>query len=233
MKRGARRFGRRVVRRGGFKTRRLIAKTRNAATVTEQVQEKGQPYNVGTIRGFSLNPTVFERASAVALNYRFYRLKKVTYIYIPKYNIFPSGLVDSPSMPQLWTLRAKYAPATGVDPLEGTGALPFLEDCGARSRMFSKKLTVSYTPNLFVPLLVDPTNPSAPITSKPAYNTWVPTQLPNSPGSSANDNIPQVVYFGHYDYVQQDLTATAPDTFDLEIRLTWEFKDPMVPNLSP
>lgn len=193
-------------------------------------------YGTGALRTIDLSTDLFPRASSVALNYKWFRLAKVEYEYRPKYNVFQEGSsAAGPSIPWLWTSRAREAPATAVDPMLGTSALPVFEEVGAVMRRFNRKITIRYKPNT-LSATTYAANLRPPLQSQttfsPVYNKWFPTQDPSNMTNSADiNNIPLVTYYGHYDYVDQENKGTPAAVFELVRRCTWEFREPQVANI--
>lgn len=233
---GRRKSGRRIVRRRfsrGLKRGRRSAK--NYARVVETDEFATQSYALGAQRVVGLSTVAFPRAAAVAIQYKWYRLAKIDWEYRPKYNVFQEATASTatPSIPYLWTLRAKEMPVASFDPLVGTGVLNNYQECGAVMRKFNRKITLRYKPNTLERTTIQ--SQAVPDNThnvfSPVYNKWFPTQDPNN-ASTDVDNIPSVIYYGHYDYVDQDTVSAVQPAFDVFLRCTWEFKEPQLPNLS-
>lgn len=204
----------------------------NFARVVEVDEQASQTYGTGTQRWVALSAAAFPRTAAVAVNYRWYRLAKMEWEYRPKYNVFQESTTSTaaPSIPFIWTLRAKEMPDPPVDPLVGTGALQNLQECSAVMRRFNRRITLRYKPNTLISSETASQATLGPTQSyTPVWNRWYPTQQPNNtPG--ALPLITPVIYYGHYDYVDQDTKSPAAPLFDLFLRCTWEFKEPMLSN---
>lgn len=243
MKSGGR-FRRRIGRRRRFPRRRFFAKKRfsrkakNFATVVEAFEEIAQPYSVGSQRTVNLSQGAFPRSTAVALSYKWFRLAKLEWIYKPKYNMFTeaqTGAVN-PSIPYLWTSRAKEMPDSTLDPLSGTVSVTNYQEVGAVQHKFNRQVVLRYKPNslqtnTFSTAISSDTGTGQAFS--PVWNRWFPVQQPQNTTPLGGPNIPLVTYYGHYDFVEQDSKSSNAPVFDIVVRATWQFKEPQLPNTTP
>jgi len=193
----------------------------------------------------------FERASALAPNFKFYKAAKVSWNLEPLYNVFQEGTTSALSVPYLYTVMNRTQDAVGQ-------VVGDLQAMGARPKKLVAKHTTTYRPNWCSPgLTTYSRSMTAPYFVTAVQNMGLKTQygylpcpntntgsvgttsamspdwFPNStiaPGEvslPAQISLNQVVYNGHAYFIDQLVNAAA----DIKVaRLTctveWHFKDP-------
>lgn len=94
-----------------------------------------------------VTPSDFDRSSLVAVNYRFYRVTKVTYDYMPEANLYQAGAPTVPMVPRFISVMCRDANFNGGTSA-AAGTLGDLEQMGGKFRQFTKPIKISYTPNI-------------------------------------------------------------------------------------
>jgi len=152
--------GRKPARRG--RGRKAVSK--QFAHCIETVDYRDVSGNVGYSATFTLND--FTRAPIIASQYRWYRAKKVEWIYQPFYNTFQEGSGDTAAViPNLlWIMNRNQA---AVDN-NGIISRGLLEQMGAKPIKFTKNYSVSYKPNWCMPGLQAATSVQGANVSSPA-----------------------------------------------------------------
>lgn len=183
---------------------------------------------------YQFNISQFDRAKAIAQNFKFYRAKRVVWTLLPEYNVFQTG-AGQVSMPQMSFIMNRTGDNTAwtVAEYDAQGAVP---------TTFSKKRVIAYKPNLVQPFNVAinvavgglPT--TASMGNTPVYDQWIGTggYLVDNPNPASGGPIPLSIrgdvtpYYGHAIY--WSVTSTAPSEPALATifcEVEWEFKDPL------
>ena len=221
--------------------RAMRAAPEQFAKVIESFQIRDSAANQVYTRNFTLNQ--FNRASAIAVNYKWYKAAKVTWTYTPLYNTFQDQPGLTVSKPQIYFSMNRTQDASVIT--QGS-----ILAQGSRPQSFTSNKTISYVPNWCSPgLLVKKTNTASgdlveivqcgvkaqtdwlasPI--EIIEDTIIPQQLnlaaPFSAGGFANvvSASDLVTYNGHDDYIYQE-NADAP-VYSLVCTVTWLFKQPL------
>lgn len=131
-------------RRGG---RQSMSTTKQYATTIETVDYEDISGNSGYSAQFTLND--FTRSPVIASQYRWYRAKKVEWIYQPYYNTFQEGATDTAAViPHLMYVMNRNQTITVES---GIITKQLLEEMGAKPIKFTRDLTVAYKPNWCMP----------------------------------------------------------------------------------
>jgi len=211
------------------------------AKVIESFQIRDSFANQIYTRNFNLNE--FDRARAIAVNYKWYKAAKVTWTYTPLYNTFQDSAGATVSKPQIYFSMNRTQDASAIT--QGS-----ILAQGSRPQQFTSNKTISYVPNWCSPgLLVKKVNTASgdlteivqcgvkaqtdwlvsPYESR--EDTIIPQQLNLAPPFSAGGftnvvNTADLVTFnGHDDYIYQE-NAEAP-VYTLVCTVTWLFKQPL------
>ena len=238
-KRTARRM-RRAARRAG----RLARLKRNPQQTSGNIRTKqyarcvevvpfSQP-TANTDVNYQFNISQFDRAKAIAQNFKFYRAKRVVWTMLPEYNVFQSG-AGQVSLPTIAVIMNRTGDNTAWTQAEydAQGAVP---------KTFSKKRVIAYKPNLVQPfnVAINVTSGGLPTTAAlgntPAYDKWVGTggyQVDN-PNPQTGGPTPLAIkgdftpYYGHAIYWAATSTApNEPALATIFCEVEWEFKDPL------
>lgn len=180
---------------------------------------------------YAFSLSLFDRATAVSKNFKYYRAKRVVYTYLPDYITFQSG-AGAVSLPQVSMLMNRTGDTSLWTPAEydAQGAVP---------KQFNKKMVVAYTPNIvqsiqYISALTGPTPFIGNVGSRPVYGEWIATGTygrdVNIPAGSValSENNNQMLYQGHS--MLWSVTSTAPGEPALGTcfcEVEWEFKDPL------
>jgi len=179
----------------------------------------------------------FPRAMSLTGSFRFYRLKKVVFTYVPTYNTFQDGVGASSVPHMVWAMnRVGDSYVAGYNQLLQQGSIP---------QKFVNQKTISYKPNLTQTLQVTQAIGSTAslynMGVTPVYNKWINTQTnpfkqvnpdPNPDGQQHLITLNYPTYYGHDVFFQQDFTDSAPDVAHFTVTCYWEFKDPIWDNVS-
>jgi hypothetical protein len=204
--------------------------------------------NADTLYNFQFNLSQFQRASALAPNFKFYKAAKVTWTLEALYNTFQENNGGTGiSQPYLYTVMNRTQDNTGQ-------IVSDLQAMGAKPKKFIGKHILAYRPNWCSPGLSIFTagtdtilNTSSPLSQglKTQYawlacpntngvgaiSTFVPTNSTTYPPGTlvapAKIIANQVVYNGHSIFVDQLVPPSAPLTVGrLTCTVEWHFKDP-------
>lgn len=164
-----------------------------------------------SFNGLTLAQGTFKRAIAVAAQYQFFRITRVTYTYKPTFDTYAGG--GGVTVPYVyWSInKTGEAQLLTRDMLTARGAKPL--------RLDEKNVVISYRPTV-------------------GTQTVATTNLNNNPGSYlvspwlntdnlANTNMwsPSTVqHYGHYALI----SAATNMQFDLHVAVEFEFKKPRV-----
>ncbi len=192
----------------------------------------------------------YVRARQVAACFKFYRLKKVIYEYTPDYNTYQAGAsATTETIPYMYYMMNR-------DGSDSSGiVLAQYRNAGARPVKFTKKITISYKPNLIKANgLIVTLVPSTSLyngNNTPVYDEWISTaglQRPNSPswagqvsdlpvaaqGTIVNPYVPPdmvnvLPYYGHVFYFDQAVSPVGATAVGfLSTTCIWEFKEPVL-----
>jgi len=198
----------------------------------------------------SISIANFTRARAVAACFKFYRLKKVIYEYTPDYNTYQAGAsATTETVPYMYYMMNRDASDTTAMNLAQ------LQNAGARPVKFTKKVVISYKPNLVkANQLIVTLVPATSLyngNNTPVYDQWISTsglQHPNTPswagnqvdlpiaaqGSAVNplvppDQINVLPYYGHGFYFDQVVSPVGATAVGFQtVTCIWEFKEPVL-----
>jgi len=159
------------------------------------------------------------RASALAQQFGFYRIAKITYVHRPYFDTFSPGLqgavpAGNPiTVPQLYWQMNRYGDAPAVfdgDYLRSLGSKPI--------RFDDKNVTFSYKPNM---LMVGEDN-AGNDASQVKITPWLSTD--ETPGDGAFA-LSTAEHFGHLLFI--DSAASAPGQVGvMDVQIHYEFKTP-------
>lgn len=165
-----------------------------------------------------------ERASTIAQGYQEYKIAKVEYIFMPLTDTFLPGQQGVPNLYFRIDKTGALQDFTQVSQLVQTGCKP--------RRMDDKNIVVSYKPAVlqYARDANNATNPWA----KPIVSPWLTTNKNNnqtSPGWVASS----IDHLGLAWFVEQINPAgnTPVTTYTCRVRIHYEFRKPVVLNLTP
>jgi len=184
---------------------------------------------------YSFSLRQFDRASAIAQNFKFYRPKRVVWTYIPDFNTFQqgAGVVSMPQVSMIMNRSGDNTIWTLVE-YDAQGAVP---------GVFTKKKVVAYKPNIVQSIQYIAQNEEDPASrlranlgSRPLYDEWITTGIYNSDLGTTGYGLPTQIFNVNDSLLFQGhsmfwgVTSTAPLEPDLGTcfcEVEWEFKDPL------
>lgn len=198
------------------KGRGLATSDPNRAAAVEIIPDVALSHNIPYI--FSKAGITGTRASALAQQFGFYRIAKITYVHRPYFDTFspdPTGVPGGNplTVPQLYWQMNRYGDAPAVfdgDYLRSLGSKPI--------RFDDKNVTVSYRPNM---LMVGEDN-AGNDASQVKMTPWISTD--ETPGDGAF-TLSTAEHFGHLLFI--DAAASAPGQVGMmDVQIHYEFKTP-------
>ena len=241
-------------RSSGFR-KRVTKKTHcwpkpNIATVKETVdsgtlaieQESSAQATV-----YTTEAAFFTRVNAVAENYRFYRIKRITYEYEIPHNLYVDGSGSQVYMYSVPLRNGNYDYTTaGSATLQTTTPLASLLEMGAKPRKANGVVKISYVPNIVIatPIIdyagqVEGSTTSAttiPVASAQYYtmikkSPWLSTQVLNSlivqPGTPQFPmNGLDARHWGHAVCFAQSVLDNTTVSIPVKITIEVDFKGP-------
>jgi len=248
---------RRVVRKAGRKPmRKRVGKSSGSgsdfAKVVEIQETQLQAVNdaagnsIGGLITFALAD--YQRPQEVAHAYKYYRASKCEISFIPYYNISQTSTgLNATRLPQLY-MSVDRVGNRWMAPTENE-----LLERGVSPRLFTKKMKLSFKPNLLQGISLESGQPAGgqgePLgmttlgyqNAIPVFNKWLPTQqsygYKNAAGPDAQTGS-ELVPMGQNPYalryhgavfvpaIEGLIPGTPQPCGDLQIKITWEFKGP-------
>nr|WAE42400.1 MAG: capsid protein [Cressdnaviricota sp.] len=207
------------------------SKKSNIATSTETIDLGTQTAVTDTATtAATLNTTYlanYPRSALVAANYRFYRIAKVTYDYMPEANTYQAGLPTVSMIPRFISVMCRDGNYNGASS-SSAGTVADLQEMGGKFRQFTKPIKISYAPNVCLFLnFIDSTGGSTPggyITRK--KSPWLSTLAESTASSAPNDGI-NAVHFGHQVAVVCDSFVSGQIAYHLKVTAHFEYKLPL------
>lgn len=240
-----RRAGPKRVKRGVGKAR--VSRPTNYATLVESTEYQLQLDASGNYADtYTTSLSEYQRAQEVAHAYKYYRCSKVEMTFVPYANFSSyAGLTSVSRLPQMYFTVDRVANMF-ITPTENE-----MQERGISPKIFNKKMTFSWRPNLLQNIQMETNQPAdgtgAPlginlisaINSVPLYNKWLPTQQSFGFKSDPHTGEPQtgqemvqpsvnpyaLRYYGAAFCIDQEQGGVLP-IGDLITRTTWEFKGP-------
>jgi len=198
------------------KARGLVTTDPNRAACVEILPDMVINHNTPYI--FSKAGITGSRASALAAQFGFYRIAKITYVHRPYFDTFSGDATgvdpgNPITVPQLYYQMNRYGDAPAVwdgDYIRSLGSKPI--------RFDDKNVTISYKPNM---LMVGEDN-AGNDASQVKMTPWISTD--ETPGDGAF-TLSTAEHFGHLLYI--DAAASAPGQVGvLDVQVHYEFKTP-------
>lgn len=175
------------------------------------------------------------RATAIAVNFQYYRAKWVKYEYQPLYNTFQEGAAVAPAKPNLYIFMNRNQETRNM-------SLARLLEAGCRPISLVGNKTIQYKPNWCSPGMLTTVSSPTGITGIASQGLHVEygkvqsfvqnqatdslqgvqtnsTTLPTSVANIAN----VVLYNGHAFYVEQEGSAPGLPVCRLNVTVSWEF----------
>jgi len=173
-------------------------------------------YNSNTCYNDTFNLQEFPRALRTAIQFKWYRAKRVTYTYEPFFNTFQEGgggaVPNTQSTkPYMYFLMNRTQDAI-------TKTVPLFLQCGSQPQPFTKKLELSYRPNWLTPGLQVITGTSAPafgtvsLGARTCYD-WLPCPNAITNNVAAFDAVIPVIGPSAYNDPAVDMYPAPPATY--------------------
>lgn len=225
---------RRVPRKGGLKKRvgyrkRVIKKRVSnvpdiASLSCKRTIAPGGGGNYLTNNLYSLMNTQlvdYQRAATVASAYQHYRIKSISLTFKPTYDIFTGTTANAMSKMHLyWMLDKSGSIPTNIT-LEG------LKQMGARPiELDEKQRKITWRPSVLEAAMYAPGPVGASQTAKYLISPWLATSnAPVQPGGFVASGID---HLGIYWYMEQLVVGGAPQPYQCEVEVQFQFKKPLV-----
>lgn len=214
------------------------------ATIVETITFADIIANTGT--SFTFDLSQFDRASALAPNFQYYKAAKVVYEYTPLYNTFQDGLAGTPNASKPYF----YSVMNRTQLVSNFNSLAQLQAMGARPTKFISIKKIAYRPNWCSPGLIaqdsnNPVNgiqqlgmkkqfdwlvcpstypgvvPGQPALAPTIENATAATALPAGAVIPTIEN--KVTYNGHGAFIEQKYGDDQPIA-QLTVTVHWLFK---------
>jgi hypothetical protein len=246
-------FKKRVSMKRGRTTRRVGRKRPvNMAHVTETLDLGEIPVNTlmnhfvaGRNASLAVNLTApgpiiltdFERFNSHAQQYRYFRINKVTYRYIPNANLYTSGAASTTNaMP----IRYTHIDRSGLFAYQ---SLADMQDAGIKGHPWTKVFAMTYKPSGIRPgatfltegssgqvgigTVLSPAGTAPGLSDlqwEPDFSKWYVTQ-----NQAKNNQFPNVGLYGHQMYFNMDATPVVGTHWGRwEVTINASFKEPSV-----
>jgi len=170
----------------------------------------------------------FFRTYAVAANYRFYRITKVTYEYYPEANTYQAGLPTSEMVPRFISVMCRDGSFNGAG-ATAAGTINDLQEMGGKFRQFTKPIKISYAPNICLvtaALDVDGNVNTAANYVTRKKSPWLST-VPLNTGSTPPGDSTQWNHYGHQWAIVSDSFASGQIAARTKVTAHFEFKLPL------
>ena len=243
-RRALRKSKRRVPRKGGRGGRVSVPRAMATAgrgqyaTITET--QDGPDLSTNSMYAAWINLSRFPRASVMASQFQFYRLKSISYTYEPLYNTF---VADNSA-----TTYSKPYMFTCMNRIQDNQAVTYAQliSTGARPQAFTSKKVVTYKPNWCSPGLISVSSNGSALngivqqglrtqygwlastgqfqTASPQELLYPPVNDSTAAPTAAQISANTVIYNGHVLYIQQESPAAATPVCKQSITCVWEFK---------
>jgi len=208
--------------RRATKPRRRMNKRVGASNETASCKE------LYSLRGMSSNTPYsdveqnlgfYKRASAIAANYQFFRIKHIKYKFIARYNTFQATTAEANAFP----IPLFYNRIDKGGALPNTTSIGQLKAMGCRPIRFTKDIMVSFAPG--VSLVTDNNNNTAALPTKPLISPWLLTsRTVELPAWAPNDTDHKGLYW----YMETPaLPGDGTYEYDCEVEVMFEFKKPL------
>lgn len=163
----------------------------------------------------------YTRATSIAKNYQFFRIKYIKYKFLCRYNTYQATTAEATAFPMPYfhfmiDKAGALSTNTGLAQLKAEGAVPI---------KFTKDLTVSWRPGVSFATAND--NNAATLSTAYKVSPWLMTnKAPESTGWTVNDTDHKGLYW----YMETaGLPGDGTYEYDAEVEVMFEFKKPLLP----
>jgi len=161
----------------------------------------------------------YKRASAIAANYQFFRIRYIKYKFIARYNTFQATTAEATAFP----IPMFYSRIDKGGALPSATSLGQLKAMGCKPIRFTKDILVTFKPGVSV--VTDNNANTAALPTKPVISPWLLTsRTVEQPVWAPNDTDHKGLYW----YME---TAALPGDgsyeFDCEVEVMFDFKNPL------
>lgn len=197
---------------------RGVRRSTEYATCKELYTIKGMTSN-NPYSDVEQNLGFYERASAIAKNFQFFRIKYIKYTFIARYNVFQGNTNETTAfpMPQLYHRidKAGALPTnTGINELKAMGCKPY---------KFTKNLIVAWKPGVSIATGNDVN--ALTLNTGVRVSPWLMTnKAPQQAGWAVNDTDHKGLY---WEMETAGLPGDGTYEYDAEVEVVFEFKQPL------
>jgi len=165
------------------------------------------------------NLAFYKRASDIASNYQFFRIRYIKYKFIARYNTFQATTAEATAFP----IPLLYHRIDKGGALPSTTSIGQLKAMGCKPMRFTKDITVTFKPGVSV--VTDNNNNTAALPTKPMISPWLLTSRTVELAAWAPNDTD---HKGLYWYME---TAALPGDgtyeYDCEVEVMFDFKKPL------
>jgi len=161
----------------------------------------------------------YKRASAIAQNYQFFRIKYIKYKFIARYNTFQATTAEASAFP----IPMFYSRLDKGGSLPTNTSITQLKQMGCKPIRFTRDITVAFKPG--VSLITEAQEAAANYGTRYNISPWLLTNRQvEQPNWTPNDTDHKGIYW----YME---TAALPGDgtyeYDAEVEVMFEFKGPL------
>lgn len=198
--------------------RRRIGASNETASCKELYSVRGMSSNT-PYSDVEQNLGFYKRASAIAENYQFFRIKYIKYKFISRYNTFQATTAEASAFP----IPLLYHRIDKGGALPGNTSIGQLKAMGCKPMRFTKDIVVVWKPG--VSMVTDNDNNTAALPTKPMISPWLLTGRTVSQAAWA---VNDTDHKGLYWYMETPgLPGDGTYEYDAEVEVMFEFKKPL------
>jgi len=199
---------------------RRVGATNETASCKELYTIEGMSSNT-PYSDVEQNLAFYDRASAIAKNYQFFRIKYVKYKFIARYNTFQATTAEATAFP----IPLLYHRIDKAGALPNNTSIGQLKAMGCKPIRFTKDLVFTWKPG--VSLVTDNNNNTQALPTSYKVTPWLITGKTvgqNIAGWAPNDTDHKGLYW----YMDTPgLPGDGTYEYDCEVEVMFEFKNPL------
>lgn len=210
---------------------RKQARNKNVAVVTETLDYEDKIAMKTQVHGSSAElHTValneFERCTSVSVNFRFFRIAKVTYEYQAEANTFQADVGTASTIPYMYHAMCRDGSYNGTASTTA-GTLGDLLDMGAKPIPFTKMKKISYVPNVCLNTGMLASNGSLSSSSfvTRKKSPWLSTGINGTGTPPVSGAV--IPHFGHQMGVYADSFQSGALAYSCRVTIEVHFKGPV------
>lgn len=198
--------------------RRMVGATNETASCKELYSLRGMQSNT-PLSDVEQNLAFYKRATAIAANYQFFRIRYIKYKFIARYNTFQATTAEATAFP----IPLLYHRIDKGGALPSTTSIGQLKAMGCKPIRFTKDIVVTFKPG--VSIVTDNNNNTQALPTKPMISPWLLTNRTVELAAWAPNDTD---HKGLYWYME---TAALPGDgsyeYDCEVEVMFDFKKPL------